>query len=234
MKLNIHYYQHVNYEGLAVVQKWCDENGHNISRTNFKNDEPIPNPDFYDALIVLGGPMSVHDETKYPWLIREKRSIDRALNDGKKVLGICLGAQLLAQSLGGTVRKSEYEEIGWHKIYLSYEAQTSKYFAGFPKEFDTFHWHGEEFSLPNNCTKIASSEICENQIFTYGDLAVGFQCHLEQNEYSIGRMLDRGESSLKQDEYVNSREEIIKNIHFAKFNNDILFKFLDSFLNIEN
>lgn len=233
MKLNIHYYQHVNYEGLAAIQKWCDENGHNLTRTNFKNDEPIPNPDFYDALIVLGGPMSVHDEVKYPWLIREKRSIDRALNDGKKVLGICLGAQLLAESLGGKVTKSSNVEIGWHKVYLNNESNNSKHFIDFPKEFYSFHWHGEEFQLPNNCTNIAYSDACANQIFTYGDLAVGFQCHPEQNEYSIGRMIDRAGGSLKPEKFVNSREDIIKNIHYAKMNNDLLFKFLDSFLNYE-
>lgn len=233
MKLNIHYYQHVNYEGLGAIQKWCDEHGHNLSRTNFKSNDSIPNPDLYDALIILGGPMSVHDESKYPWLIQEKRSIDRALNDGKKVLGICLGAQLLAQSLGASVTKSQYNEIGWHKIKLSQEASSSKHFNDFPNELISFHWHGEEFGLPANCIRIASSEACENQVFAYGDLAVGFQCHPEQTEYSIGRMLDRAGNDLKPDKYINSHQEIISNIYHAKTNNDLLYNFLDSFMKIE-
>jgi GMP synthase-like glutamine amidotransferase len=233
MKLNIHYYQHVNYEGLGCIQQWSVQNGHNLTKTNFKNEEPIPIPDLYDVLIIMGGPMSVHDESKYPWLTKEKRSINRALNDGKKVIGICLGAQLLAEVLGAKVSKSEHQEIGWHKISLTEEAVGIRHFESFPKEYHTFHWHGEEFSLPQNCTRIAFSEGCKNQIFTYGDIAAGFQCHPEQTEYSIGRILDRAGSSIKPGKYVSTKEQIISDIHYAKPNNDLLFNFLDSFLKYE-
>lgn len=232
MKLNIHYYQHVNYEGLAALRKWCDSSGHNLSKTNFKNDEPIPNPDMYDALIILGGPMSVTDEAKYPWLKVEKRSIDRALNDGKKVIGICLGAQMLAEVLGGKVSKSDEPEIGWHKITMTDTAKNINHFNTFPEEFTTFHWHGEEFSLPESCQRIAYSEGCNNQIFTYGELAAGFQCHLEQTEYHIGRMLDRA-GNLKAGKYIQTPEQIISDIHYAIKNNELLFNFLYSFLKFE-
>ncbi|MBX3042274.1 MAG: type 1 glutamine amidotransferase [Candidatus Kapabacteria bacterium] len=233
MKLNIHYYQHVNYEGLAHIQKWCDTRGYNLTRTNFKSEEPIPNPDLYDVLIVLGGPMSVHDESKYPWLIKEKKSIDRALNDGRKVIGICLGAQLLAEVLGSEVKQSKEKEVGWLNIKMSDEYKNHQHFDTFPKEFQTFHWHGEEFTLPHNSIRIASSDTCENQIFLYGDIAAGFQCHPEQTEYSISRMLDRAGDYLKPGKYVQTREEIIREIHHAHLNNNLLSDFLDSFLKLE-
>ena len=233
MKLNIHYYQHVNYEGLGAIRTWVDSKGYNLTRTNLKNDEPIPNPDFYDVLIVMGGPMSVHDESKYPWLIKEKRSIDRAMNDGKKVIGICLGSQLLAEVLGAKVYKAEHNELGWFPIKMSIESKSVKHFNSFPDEFNTFHWHGETFELPKSGIRIASSESCENQIFTYGELAVGFQCHPEQTEYSISRMFERAGDSIKQGKYVQSQESVIADIHYAKQNNDLLFDFLDSFLTID-
>jgi GMP synthase (glutamine-hydrolysing) len=229
MKLNIHYYQHVSYEGLAVIQKWADLNGHNLSKTNFKNNEPIPNPDMYDILIVLGGPMSVNDESKYPWLKTEKKSINRCLNDGKKVIGICLGAQMLAEVLGAKVYKSELPEVGWHNIFFTENKQNFEAMNVFPDELNTFHWHYETFDLPSGCSRIAYSQSCDNQIFAYGDIAVGFQCHLEQNEYLIGRMLDRSGSQLENSKFIQPKEEILANIHHANYNNKLLFEFLDKY-----
>jgi GMP synthase-like glutamine amidotransferase len=220
----------VNYEGLASLQKWVDNKGYNLTKTNFKNNDPIPNPDLYDTLVILGGPMSINDDSKFPWFIKEKKSINRALNDGRKVVGICLGAQLLADVLGAKVTKAKHKEVGWFPIKLSEESKQVNHFTDFPDEFITFHWHGEEFSLPNNCTRIASSDACENQIFTYGDLAVGFQCHLEQTEYSISRMLDRAGDYLEPDKFVQNKDEILGNISYAIDNNKLLFKFLDSFI----
>lgn len=216
MKLNIHYYQHVNHEGPGVIQNWCYDNGHNMTRTNFRVNDDIPNPDLYDVLIIMGAHFSVHDTDKYPWLIKEKRSIDRALNDGKKVLGICLGAQLIAEVLGAEVKKSEFKELGWHKIKFSKEGMNSKLFNHYPQIHDMFHWHGETFNLPDNCMLVAESEACQNQIFQYGELAVGFQCHPELSEYHIGRMLEKSSDCLTDGKYVNSKEEILENIHFAK------------------
>lgn len=229
MKLNIHYYQHVNHEGLAAINKWADLNGHTLSKTNFKNSDKIPNPDLYDLLIVLGGPMSVNDDKKFPWLLEEKKSINRALNDGKKVLGICLGAQLISDVLGSKVYKSNELEIGWHNVTMQKDYKSIEYFSDFPSEFESFHWHGETFELPEGTTLIASSQACTNQIFSYGDLAVGFQFHLEQNAYSINRMIERANEKLTGTGFVQTKEQIIENIHNADLNNKLMFNFLDKF-----
>lgn len=230
MKLNIHCYQHTKYEGPSIIQKWADLNGHNLNKTNFRINDSIPNTDLFDVLIVLGGPMSINDESKYPWLKNEKKSIDRCLNEGKKVIGICLGAQLLANVLGSEIYRCETPEIGWHKIYFSENKQNYEFLNFFPQYLITFHWHSETFDLPKSCSQIAYSDACENQIFTYGDIAIGFQCHLEQNEYSIGRMLEKSALTIQKDKYVNSNEEILANIHLANQSNKLFFDFLDKFL----
>ena len=137
-----------------------------------------PEPDLEDAagLIVLGGPMSMNDDL--PWLRREQRLVERTIAAGKPVLGICLGAQLLAQSLGEKVYRNQQCEIGWFKIYFTDTARQDDLFAGLDREETVFHWHGETFDLPAGSDLLAWSAVCRNQAFRHGKV-YGLQFHLE-------------------------------------------------------
>jgi len=116
-----------------------------ISRTAFFTDEPLPALDQFDWLVVLGGSMSTYDEAQYPWLIKEKLFIERAIAAGKKVLGLCLGAQLIAEALCARVYKNSHKEIGWFEVFKTPEGEDSKVLANFPNRFWALHWHGDVF-----------------------------------------------------------------------------------------
>ena len=114
--MHIHILQHVNFETPGLISNWIEKKGHSFSITNFRQGDSLPGFDSFDMLIILGGPMSVHDEDKYTWLKQEKNFIRESINLNKKVLGICLGAQLIADVLGAKVHNMASPEIGWFKI----------------------------------------------------------------------------------------------------------------------
>ena len=130
-------------------------------------------------MIVMGGPMNIYEEKKYPWLLREKCFIEDATKTGKVVIGICLGAQIIADVLGANVYAGEHKEIGWFPIFRTKEAGESIVFRDFPSELEVFHWHGDSFDLPSGCIRLAESAACPNQAFIYDERVVGLQFHLE-------------------------------------------------------
>jgi GMP synthase-like glutamine amidotransferase len=140
-------------------------------------------PDAGDLLIVMGGPMSVNDPD--PWIAKETSFIRSTLLAGKPVLGICLGSQFMAKSLGAAVRPGEALEIGMTSIRLTTEAKQDPIFRLLPNSFDVFEWHGEVFDLPNNCVPLAGSDIASLQAFRYGTRAYGLLFHLEMEENGI-------------------------------------------------
>jgi GMP synthase-like glutamine amidotransferase len=147
----------------------------------------VPNdglpPDAGDLLIVMGGPMSVNDPD--PWIAKETSFIRSALLAGKPVLGICLGSQFMAKSLGAAVRPGKALEIGMTSTRLTAEAKHDPIFRNLPNSFDVFEWHGEVFDLPNNCVPLAGSDIASLQAFRYGTRAYGLLFHLEMEENGI-------------------------------------------------
>lgn len=231
--LNLHYIVHTNYEGLGTIQSWALNNGIELSRSNMKKNEPLPKLELIDALVIMGGPMSVNDEKIHPWLISEKKYIEKAIDNGKKVIGICLGAQLIANVLGKEVKKMDYEEIGWFKIHKTFDGEKSKYFDDFEKEETVFHWHGEYFELPDSAVLIAGSDVCQNQIFTYSNLVAGFQCHLEMNEAAIIKMLENSKLDENNGKFSMTETEIRNGFNHINRNNFLLNSFLNKFLNIK-
>lgn len=177
--MRIHYLQHVPFEGLGSIERWAHENHHPVSLTRFFQGEPLPKIDNIDCLIIMGGPMGVHDEGLYPWLVEEKRFIGEAVESGKAVIGICLGAQLIADVLGACVFRNSHKEIGWFPIEMTRESLTTPIFSGFPQQFEAFHWHGDTFDLPAGAIRIARSAACDNQGFMYGERVIALQFHLE-------------------------------------------------------
>lgn len=177
--LRIHWLQHVAFEGLGSIEPWAAAKGHELSVTRLYVADPLPVVSDFDWLIVMGGPMGVGDEAAFPWLANEKRLLREALAAGKTVLGICLGAQLLAGALGAAVRRNVHREIGWFSIRLARGQEAHPLVSGWPKEVEVFHWHGDTFEMPAGATLLAGSAACANQAFACGERVLGLQFHLE-------------------------------------------------------
>ena len=183
--MHAHYFQHVVFEGLGSIERWLQTNAFTVSNTRFYETSELPTTDGIDLLVVMGGPMSVNDEADYPWLAAEKQFIRKMISLGKPVLGICLGAQLIASAMGMAVYKNDEKEIGWFPIEGIPPKDDSTF--GFPPSLEVFHWHGETFDLPPKAIRLAKSSGCANQAFQLGQSVIGLQFHLETTPLINGR-----------------------------------------------
>jgi GMP synthase-like glutamine amidotransferase len=175
--MNAHYFKHVPLEDIGSIRSWLTTAGYTITCTPFFKSANLPALEKTDLLIVMGGPMSVNDDKRYPWLVPEKQFIREMILSGKPVLGICLGAQLIASAMGAKVYPNRVKEIGWFPVYGVSSGDSSIF--RFPQSVQAFHWHGETFDLPTGATRIAKSDHCENQAFQLGPSVIGLQFHLE-------------------------------------------------------
>jgi len=224
MTLRIHALFHTEYEDLSFIKQWANNHNHMMSYTRSYNNDLLPEPDSFDWLIVMGGPMSVHDDEKYPWLVDEKHLIRQSIDNGKTIIGVCLGAQLIAHCLGATVQPSRVKEIGWLPIRLTEEGQSHPLLQDLPKQaFSVFHWHGDGFDCPQGATAIATSEAWANQGFIYqtplhkelGTWVMCWQCHFEVTKESIVKMVANGHEAIQSGlinypKTVQSTDEIIE------------------------
>ncbi|MCU0846017.1 MAG: type 1 glutamine amidotransferase [Spirochaetes bacterium] len=153
--------------------------------------------------------MGVYDESVYSWLAPEKRFIGEAVAAGKTVLGICLGAQLLAVVLGGAVRRNVHREIGWFPVRLVPAAEGIPAFAGLPRSFTAFHWHGDTFGIPPGAVRTAESDACAAQAFVYNDKVIGLQFHLESTAESVEALVRNCGEELVEGNYIQEAAELI-------------------------
>lgn len=205
--MNAHYLQHVSFEGLGSIEPWLETAGYKITKTQFFKSANLPEPDQIDLLIVMGGPMSVNDEDAFPWLAREKRFIHDIIKSGKSVLGVCLGAQLIASALGARVYRNTVKEIGWFPIQgIPSTDQTT---FNFPPSTEVFHWHGDTFDLPSGAIRLARSQGCENQAFQFGRSVIGLQFHLETTPESAQEIVKHCRKELVSSEYIQTESEIL-------------------------
>lgn len=225
--MKIHYLQHVPFEGLGNIETWAKLQGHVLSSTHFYQDESLPNLEEFDFLVVMGGPMNIYEENKYPWLVNEKKFIEQAIKYDKIVLGICLGSQLIADVLGAKVFPNPEPEIGWFPIELTTEAQTSNVFNVLPKQLTVFHWHGDTFELPQGATRMASSAGCKNQAFIYGKKAIGLQCHLEATKSSVQKLIEHGADELGEGKYIQKPYEMLAGQDNFQKINDAMHRLLN-------
>jgi GMP synthase-like glutamine amidotransferase len=212
--MKIHSLEHVPFEDLAQIGVWAENQGHMLSRTRFYGHDQLPALENLDWLIVMGGPMNIYEEDLFPWLAQEKAFIGEAISQGKLVLGICLGAQLIADVLGGPVSRNQFKEIGWLPVSLSAAAASSPLFHNFPSEFIAFHWHGDTFAIPPGALGIASSSGCANQAFAFTNKVVGLQFHLESTPASVKKLLDNCGDALVPGPYIQTPAEILASGHF--------------------
>ncbi len=214
--MKIHYLQHLEIEGLGSIEDWALSKNHSLSVTRLYKNESFPKQEDFHWLIIMGGPMSVNDANDYPWLIREKIFIRKAIEAGKTVIGICLGAQLIASALGAHIWENEFKEIGWFPIRMTSAARSSDIFSHLPETIDAFHWHGETFDLPKDATRIAGSEACVNQAFSIGNSVFGFQFHLETTEKGAEDFISHFTHELVPAPYIQPPEVILR--ASARFN----------------
>lgn len=203
--MKVHVLQHVPFEGLGSIEPWLVARGATVSYTRFFESSRLPKPMDLDLVIALGGPMSVNDEADLPWLKEEKRFVAEAVNSGKAVLGICLGAQLIAGALGARVYPAAHKEIGWFDIESTSDRPDM---FRFPKKVKVFHWHGETFDLPRDATRLARSAGCQNQAFQIGSRAIGLQFHLETTPASAESLIVHCRNELVDGRFIQSEEEL--------------------------
>lgn len=194
------------FEPLGTIAPWAQRHGHEVTGTRVYERAAFPVQESFDALIVMGGPMSVNDEDQHPWLRDEKAFIERTLKEDKPVLGFCLGGQLIATVAGATVAPNQYQEIGWFPIKRTDGAPTGL----FPAEAMVFHWHGERFELPSGALHLASSEGCDNQAFLLGSNVLAMQFHLEFTPEIVAGLAERLKNEMQEGEpYIQTTEAML-------------------------
>ena len=171
--------QHIACEPPGVFEDVLLERGAEIHRVELDEGEPLPEWRGFDAIVAMGGPMSVNDDAELPWLTREKRLIADAVRAGVPYWGTCLGVQLLAAALDAPVYPGSTPEVGLMTVSLTEEAEVDPVFVGVPRELLTLQWHGDTFDLPEGATRLAGSAEYPNQAFRWGKFAYGVQFHVE-------------------------------------------------------
>ena len=230
--MRVHWLQHAEHEGLGCIEPWLRARGHRVRATRLQRGEELPGIDDFDWLIVMGGPMNIYEHDRYPWLIQEKFLIRDACVKKKHVLGICLGSQLVADVLGGSVSENAEPEIGWFDVVLNDEARKSTYFSDFPGTFAAFHWHGDTFQLPSSATPLMSSEACARQAFVWGGGRVlGLQFHLEVELDDARRWL--AEDAPHPRRYVQGAAEILREPARFEENRRLMHRLLERFAPVE-
>jgi len=226
--MRIHYLQHVPFEDLANIKVWARLKKYPVTATRLYRDKNFPDLNTFDWLIVMGGPMNIYEEERYPWLRNEKEFLKRTIEEGKVVLGICLGAQLLADVLGGEVLKNDYREIGWFPVKKTREANKVSLLNNLPDSFTAFHWHGDTFTIPPGARRIAESAGCKNQAFVYGGKVVGLQFHLESSRGSIAKLINNCSSEIVEGKYIQNIDDLYGNEKYLTNLEHFLHEFLNN------
>jgi GMP synthase-like glutamine amidotransferase len=222
--MRAHFLQHVPFEGLGSIEPWLLSQRAVLTSTRFFLNEKLPNIGGVDFIIAGPGPMSVNDEAELPWLKEEKQFLREAIARDIPVLGICLGAQLIANSLGAPVYPNRLKEIGWFPIQAEKVPEECFHF---PAECNVFHWHGETFDLPKDAVRLVRSPACENQGFQLGRTVIGLQFHLETTPDGAAALIDHSRHEMSPGPYVQSEAEIraVPTTRYAAVNsvmNDLL------------
>ncbi len=189
--------KHVDIEGPGLVESFLNQKRIPYQVLCLDSDARLPKLEGFTHVVILGGPMNVYEEDHYPFLREEDLFIKEAIQRGKFVLGICLGAQLIAKALGAKVFKASLKEIGWYDILLTMIGSKDPLFSNLPKTFPVFQWHGDTFEIPKGGKLIATSTSVPHQAFRYGDNAYGLQFHLEVTEKMIKEWMETYEEENK-------------------------------------
>ena len=206
--MRIHALQHVAFEGLGHIGRWIADRGHSVALTRLYAGDPLPRLADFDLLVIMGGPMNIYEDDRYPWLAAERQLIRQAVDGGKSALGICLGAQLLADALGSQVVAGAHKEIGWWPIRMTEAGYGCGFLEGLPAQPTVFHWHGDTFAVPAGAIHLAASEGCASQAFLYDNRILGLQFHLESTPETVQALLANCRDELVPGRYIQTAAQI--------------------------
>ncbi len=204
-----HVLQHVAFEGPGTIGPWLARSGYRVRTTRLDRGDGLPDCADVDLLVIMGGPMSVHDTARFPWLTDEIRLVGQCVRQAIPTLGVCLGAQIMAAATGARVFPNAEREIGWHPIRGVRSAPGVDTFD-FPAETTVFHWHGETFDLPPGAIHLAESEACRHQAFQLGRSAIGLQFHLETTPDLVDGLVEHAGADLVPSRYVQSATDLLR------------------------
>ena len=183
--MNVLIIKHVDIEGPGLIKDYLTQENIPYQMINLGAGGHLPKLDDWTHIVILGGPMNVYEEDRYPFLRKEDLFIKEAIQRGKSVLGICLGAQLIAKALGAKVAKASVKEIGWYEVSLTEEGARDRMFCLLPRAFPVFQWHEDTFEIPKASKLIITSSSVPHQAFRYGENVYGLQFHLEVTKEMI-------------------------------------------------
>ncbi len=200
-------FKHVPFEGPGTFREELDKRGLKFREVNLYQGEAPKNLDGCGGLIIMGGPMNVYEEAEYPFLKDEDRLIKEALAKKIPIIGVCLGAQLMAKAAGAKVTKGKKKEIGWYPLHITDEAKSDPVFKVLPKEVEVFQWHGDTFDIPKGAVRLASSDLFPNQAFRMGNNAYAFQFHIEVTNKIIKEWIEINQTELEGvRDYIDSKK----------------------------
>ena len=225
--MRIHAIQHVPFESAGAIFDWAQERSHSFAVSEQFSGAQLPHLEEFDLLVIMGGPMSANDDLKLPWLAPEKKLIEEALGAQKMILGICLGAQLIASVLGSRVYNNRHKEIGWFPVRKAPEAHESKLLSGLPESVTVLHWHGETFDLPPGAIRLAENDACRNQAFEFDGRALGLQFHLEVPRSGLEKLIQNCRADIDGGPFVQSADEMLANAHLSHMLQPLLYSTLD-------
>ncbi len=181
--MNVLVLKNIISEGPGTIEDYLRTAGISCSILDLSIDGRLPELDSFTHLLVMGGPMAVYEIHRYPYIVNEALFLDRAIRAKKHVLGVCLGAQLVAHVLGALVYPGGRKEIGWYEVALTGDGMKDPVMSGLalPNKpaAQVFQWHGDTFDLPRGAVRLASSDLYENQAFRYSDRVYALQFHIE-------------------------------------------------------
>ncbi len=206
--MKIHCFRHTELAVSDYLPTWAANHGHSWECTLVPSAKRLPRLSDLDCLIVLGGPMSVWHEDMHPWLRVEKQYLEKVITAGKLLLGICLGAQLLADVLGARTYTGLHQEIGWFPVETTTESRNTWLGNVLPSSFVTYLWHGDTYDLPNGAVHIARSAAFENQGFIWNH-TMALQFHLEVRPAWVRLLAARDAHVLVPAPYIQSADKIL-------------------------
>jgi GMP synthase-like glutamine amidotransferase len=226
-KIRIRCLMHVPFEGPGVIADWATSHNHRMEYTRLYEGDSLPAASRVDMLIIMGGPMDVFDFHMHPWMQEEIEWTTRFIQSGKPVLGICLGAQIIATALGASVNPGKEKEIGWHNLQFLSAMGDYKICEDLPSPRKVFHWHGDTFPIPEGATRIASSKAFPNQGFIYNRNIMALQFHLEVTPSGVKELMDHCRDELIRAPHIQTEKEILAEKSAYLPNQELMFRLLD-------